>query len=64
MQVSDPFTVDIYATGLTFFAIGVMKSSWSLIKWWRSGLETLSIGAAAAALAYGAGYLVAQIAGS
>ena len=41
-----------------------MKSSWSLIKWWRSGLETLSIGAAAAALAYGAGYLVAQIAGS
>ncbi|MCR9174489.1 MAG: VIT1/CCC1 transporter family protein [Alphaproteobacteria bacterium] len=43
-------------TGLTFFAIGSAKSRWSLVSWWRSGLETLAIGMAAAGLAYGVGY--------
>ncbi|MBP0483992.1 VIT1/CCC1 transporter family protein [Sagittula salina] len=48
------------ATGLTlatFFGIGTLKSRWSLTPWWRSGLETLSIGGLAAALAYGVGSL-------
>lgn len=38
-----------------FFAIGALKSVWSLSPWWRSGLETLMIGGAAAALAYTVG---------
>lgn len=54
----NPFLGATIATGVTFFAIGAMKSRWSLVNWWRSGLETLAIGAAAAAIAYGAGYLV------
>ena len=54
----NPFLGASIATGVTFFAIGAMKSRWSLVSWWRSGLETLTIGAVAAALAYGAGYLV------
>lgn len=43
-------------TALTFFAIGSAKSRWSLMSWWRSGLETLAIGMGAAVLAYLIGY--------
>jgi len=43
-------------TALTFFAIGSVKARWSLMSWWRSGAETLAIGAGAAALAYAIGY--------
>ncbi|WP_366847515.1 VIT1/CCC1 transporter family protein, partial [Pseudophaeobacter sp.] len=42
-------------TLVTFFAIGAFKSHWALTPWWRSGAETLAIGGAAAALAYGVG---------
>ena len=58
LGLPDPFLGATVATCVVFFAIGAMKSRWSLVSWWRSGLETLSIGAAAAAIAYGAGYLV------
>ncbi len=44
-------------TLVVFFAIGAAKSVWSLAPWWRSGLETLLIGGAAAAMAYGVGTL-------
>ena len=47
------FTVSLALTGLVFFAIGTLKSRWSLALWWRSGLETLFIGGAAAGIAYG-----------
>ncbi|WP_136440820.1 VIT1/CCC1 transporter family protein [Pacificoceanicola onchidii] len=49
-----------WSVGLTlasFFAIGTLKARWSLSPWWRSGLETLSIGAAAAGIAYAVGSL-------
>ncbi len=42
-------------TALVFFAIGSLKSKWSTVVWWRSGLETLSIGLLAAGLAFGVG---------
>lgn len=45
------------ATGVVFFAIGAAKSRWSLAPWWRSGLETLLIGALAAGIAYFVGSL-------
>lgn len=41
-----------------FFAIGSLKSRWSLQSWWVSGLETLSIGLAAAVVAYAVGYML------
>ncbi|WP_208351833.1 VIT1/CCC1 transporter family protein [Pseudaestuariivita rosea] len=45
------------ATGVVFFLIGAVKSKWSLAPWWRSGLETLAIGAVAAAIAFYVGSL-------
>ncbi|MEL6549030.1 MAG: VIT1/CCC1 transporter family protein [Pseudomonadota bacterium] len=50
--LKDAFTISIGATAVTFFLIGAVKSRWSLAPWWRSGLETLAIGAAAAGIAY------------
>lgn len=44
-----------WSIGLTmtmFFAVGVFKSRWSLSPWWKSGGETLLIGAVAATIAY------------
>jgi VIT1/CCC1 family predicted Fe2+/Mn2+ transporter len=46
----------VVATGCVFFAIGAIKSRWSLTTWWRSGLGTLFIGMIAAALAFGVGF--------
>ena len=46
----------VAATGLVFFAIGALKSRWSLAGWARSGAETLLIGMSAAALAFCIGF--------
>lgn len=51
------FTWSAGLTAAVFFAIGTLKSRWSLAPWWRSGLETLVIGGTAAAIAYGVGSL-------
>ena len=51
------FTVASVLTLITFFAIGSLKSVWSLAPWWRSGLETLAIGGVAAGIAYWVGSL-------
>ena len=51
------FQLSAIATGCVFFGIGAAKSRWALAPWWRSGLETLLIGGAAAAIAYGVGSL-------
>jgi VIT1/CCC1 family predicted Fe2+/Mn2+ transporter len=59
-----PFVVDagyasglsLAATALVFFGIGTAKSRWSVASWWRSGLETLAVGLAAAGLAFAIGY--------
>ena len=55
----DAFRWSIAMTGLTFFAVGALKSIWSLAAWWRSGIETLMIGGAAAAIAYFVGTMFA-----
>ncbi len=47
-------------TGLTFFAIGSLRSRWSPLPWWRAGLNTTAIGLGAAAVAYVVGDLLAQ----
>ena len=46
------FAISIAATGAAFFAIGSMKAKWSLRRWWRSGVETLMLGLAAAGIAF------------
>ncbi len=51
------FGVSIAMTGAVFFAIGTLKSRWSLAPWWKSGLETLLIGGVAAGIAFGVGSL-------
>jgi VIT1/CCC1 family predicted Fe2+/Mn2+ transporter len=51
------FSWSIVISGLTFFGIGTIKSQWSLIPWWRSGIETLLIGGVAASLAFAVGRL-------
>jgi vacuolar iron transporter family protein len=53
--VPSSFAIATICTLAVFFVIGSAKSLWSVIPWWRSGLETLAIGATAAALAYGIG---------
>ena len=53
----DVFTVSLFMSGLVFFLIGTVKSRWALATWWRSGVETLIIGMAAASCAYIVGYL-------
>jgi VIT1/CCC1 family predicted Fe2+/Mn2+ transporter len=57
LGLSQAFTIAMVATGVTFFVIGTAKSYWSLSRWWRSGAETLLIGALAASIAYFVGSL-------
>lgn len=57
MSLEGAFTVSAWMTAGVFFAIGAMKSRWSLAPWWRSGTETLLIGGAAAGIAYWVGSL-------
>lgn len=58
VPMADSFIWSTAATGLVFIAIGSVKSRWSLAPWWWSGMETLSIGMGAAAVAYLIGYLL------
>ena len=53
--MKNAFWVAAAATSLMFLAIGALKSRWSIQPWWRSGLETLLVGGGAAAVAYGVG---------
>lgn len=55
--LEDAFVLSACMTMATFFAIGALKSFWSVGPWWRSASETLLIGGAAAALAFGVGSL-------
>lgn len=51
------FNLSAVMTMGVFFAIGALKSRWSLAPWWRSGVETLLIGGVAAGIAYAVGTL-------
>ena len=52
------FPVAAACTAVVFFAIGSLKSRWSVRRWWLSGLETLLVGSGAAAVAYAVGALL------
>jgi VIT1/CCC1 family predicted Fe2+/Mn2+ transporter len=63
VAIARPFPASVVATLLVFFGIGSARSRWSLDPWWKTGLETLAIGTAAAALAYGVGVLGGHLLG-
>ena len=56
--VRDPFSWSAGMTLAAFFLIGTFKSRYVLQRWWVAGVETAVIGAVAAGLAYGVGWLL------
>jgi predicted membrane protein (TIGR00267 family) len=53
-----PSAAIIVSAGLTItalFTVGALKTIFTARSWWRSGLESLGVGVAAAAVTYGAG---------
>jgi len=57
LSLEGAFALSAWMTMASFFTIGALKSLWSLSPWWRSASETLVIGGAAAAIAFGVGSL-------
>jgi len=56
-----PFALASLATAAVFLGVGAIKGRLSARGWWRSALETLAIGSAAAAVAYAAGILLKRL---
>lgn len=56
------FAVAVAATLVTLFVVGALRSTVTLLNPFTAGLEMLLVGAAAAAVAYGVGYLLAGVA--
>lgn len=54
----DAFRLAVLLTLAVFFLVGAAKSRFSSSPWWRSGLETLAIGAGAALMAYVVGTML------
>jgi VIT1/CCC1 family predicted Fe2+/Mn2+ transporter len=61
LLLAEPLWPATIMTGLTFFAIGSLRSRWSPTPWWRAGLETLAIGMLAAGVAYLVGALLKDL---
>lgn len=57
------FAASVFVTGVTFFAIGAMKSQYVAESPWRAGMETLLMGGGAAALSYFVGALLRHVFG-
>jgi vacuolar iron transporter family protein len=58
LMLAEPLWPATIMSGMTFFAIGSLRSYWSPAPWWRAGLETFAIGMAAAGVAYLVGALL------
>lgn len=61
-NLEDSFRLSTIMTAFAFFALGALRSMWSIDPAWKSGLETLFTGGLAASLAYIAGILLKDIA--
>src|SRR5688500_13943073 len=59
----DRFAASIALTLLALFTIGALRSMISSGRWWRAGLEMLTLGAIVAAVAYASGSVVASLVG-
>jgi vacuolar iron transporter family protein len=55
------FAVAVAATLAALFAVGALRSSVTALRWWKAGLEMLVVGALAAAVSYGVGWLIAGL---
>lgn len=60
---SNPFAMAVVLTLATLFGVGAARSLVTRAPWWRSGLEMLSVGSVAAAVAYGVGAFVQGLTG-
>ncbi len=59
--VADPFWMAALLTGVAFFIVGALKSRFVGKSWLLEGIETLSVGALAAGIAYCIGLLLKPI---
>ncbi len=59
--LADAAVYALVMTGVTFFAIGSIRSFWSPKRWWAAGLETFLIGMIAAGAAFIIGDLLKTI---
>lgn len=55
------FAASAAISGTTLFAVGAARALVARRSWWRSGLEMTLVGAAAAGVAYAAGWLLAGV---
>ena len=60
--IDGAFAWSLVLTGVAFFLVGAWKTRFVDERWWRSGLETLAVGGAAAAIAFGIGNLLEHLA--
>lgn len=61
ISVSSAFMWSSLFAAVAFVGVGALKSRFVDQPWWRSGLQTLLVGGAAAALAFAAGALIAAV---
>ena len=61
-DVASPFIWSMVLTGVAFFTVGGLKAGFVERSFWRSGFETLAVGATAAALAYALGAALQDVA--
>lgn len=56
--IQNRFGMSIIFTALALFSVGIIKTRFTDSKWWKGGLEMLSVGAIAATIAYVLGAVV------
>ncbi|MGB9965744.1 VIT1/CCC1 transporter family protein [Halobacterium sp. CBA1126] len=61
-SITPLFSVSVLATGTAFFVVGASRTFVTRRGWLRSGLEMLTVGLLAAAVAYGAGAFLSGVA--
>jgi VIT1/CCC1 family predicted Fe2+/Mn2+ transporter len=58
---ADAFRWSIVATLASLFAVGALRATVTIERWWAAGLEMLTLGALVAAAAYAAGATIAAL---